>query len=107
MNQNVKAIPIPVPMAAEIAKPKKSSFLSVLGIKSSSKHEVYTRDEWSYILDSYGLLYPKEHYQELARRKAPIQVDKVKLRNSFLDGIPNDLRGSIWKYVSKVHVKRE
>jgi hypothetical protein len=103
MNQKVRIVPVPI--FNEVAKPKKTSFLSALGLKSG-KQDVYSRDEWSYILDSYCLLYPQEHYQELARRKAPIQVDKNKLRNSFLEGIPDDLRGSIWKYVSNVHVKR-
>lgn len=68
---------------------------------------MYTRDEWVIILDSHGLLYPFEHYQELSRQKAGIEVDPRKMRNSFLQGIPDDLRGSIWKFVSNVHLKRE
>lgn len=85
---------------------KKSFFGQLLSSSGSSSNQVYSRDEWLYILDSYGLLYPKEHYQELQRRKAPIAVDKKRVRNSFLEGIPPDLRSSIWKFVSNVHLKR-
>jgi hypothetical protein len=36
-----------------------------------------------------------------------IEIDQKKLRNSFLEGIPDDLRGPIWKLVSKVPIKRQ
>ena len=40
------------------------------------------------------------------RQKAVIEPDYKRVRNSFIAGVPVDLRGSIWKMVSKVHEKR-
>jgi hypothetical protein len=96
---------------AKAPKGKKNLFGGLFGSKARKKSgsllDTYTRDEWVIILDSHALLYPYEHYQELSRQKAGIEVDMLKVRNSFLVGIPDDLRGSIWKLVSNVHLKRE
>jgi hypothetical protein len=81
-------------------KQKRSAFAKIF--KHSGLDEAYSRNELVEILESHNIIPLKLKNKGLR----PMQVSKKKLRNCMLAGLDDDIRGAVWKLISKIPLKR-
>ena len=52
--------------------------------------------------------FTKQEWENIIEKNFPLEkISKKKLRNSFIHGIPQELRGTIWKYICQVEKYRK
>ena len=69
----------------------KNHLISAFKKKGKLPKDIFNEEQWDNIICT-----------KIPREK----LNKKKLRNSFLSGIPDNMRGEIWKYICRVEIEK-